>query len=86
MFTCFYKCANVVAPSYLICDVLTPAASIRTRESRITAVIYYIVLLINSDLFKQSFEYRASALWNSLPSNLIERHQVTTMLRSRTKE
>ena len=25
---------------------------------------------VNCDLFKQSFEYRAPALWNSLPSHL----------------
>ena len=31
-----FKCVNGIAPAYL-CDVLTPAASIRTRESRSTA-------------------------------------------------
>ena len=31
-----FKCVNVIAPAYL-CDVLTSAARIRTRESRSTA-------------------------------------------------
>ncbi len=35
------KCVHGIAPSYL-CDVLTPAASIRTRESRSTAENLYV--------------------------------------------
>ena len=64
-----FKCVNGIAPAYL-CDVLTPAASIRTRESRSTAENLLYVPYVNCDLFKQSFEYRAPALWNSLPSHL----------------
>ncbi len=64
-----FKCVNGIAPAYL-CDVLTPAASIRTRESRSTAENLLYVPYVNCELFKQSFEYRAPALWNSLPSHL----------------
>ena len=51
--------------------ILTPAASIRTCEfqSRSTADNLHVPY-INCDLFKQSFEYRGLALWNSFPSHL----------------
>ncbi len=64
-----YKCVNGIAPSYL-CNVLTPASSVQTRESRSSNENLLYVPYVNCDLFKQSFEYRAPALWNSLPSHL----------------
>ncbi len=50
-------------------DVLTTAASIRTRESRnrLTADNLLRVPYVNCNHIKQSFEYRVSALWTSLP-------------------
>ncbi len=43
--------------------------SIRTRE-RSTADNLLYVPYVNCDQLKQSFEYRAPADWNSLPSHL----------------
>ncbi len=63
------KCVKGIAPSYL-CDVLTPAASIQTRESTSSAENLLYVPCVNCHLFKQSFEYRTLGLWNSLPSGL----------------
>ena len=63
-----FKCVNGIAPFYL-CDVLTPAASMRTRASRSTPDNLLYVPYV-CDLFKQSFEYRAQALCNSLTSYL----------------
>ena len=47
-----------------------PAASIRTRECRSTSDNLVYVPYVNCELFKQSFEYRAPAFCNSLPSHL----------------
>ncbi len=64
-----FKCVNGTAPFYL-CDVLTPAASIHTRVNRSTSDNLLYIPYVNCELFKQSVEYRAPALWNSLPSHL----------------
>ncbi len=45
-----FKCVNDIAQAYL-CDVLTPAASIRTRESRSIAENLLYVPYVNCDLF-----------------------------------
>ncbi len=64
-----FKCVNGTAPFYLY-DVLTPAASIHTRVNRSTGDNLLYIPYVNCDLFKQSFEYSAASLWNSLPSHL----------------
>ncbi len=56
---------NGRARSYL-CNFLTPASSVQTRGSSDENFVY--VPYVNCDLFRQSFEYRTPALWNSLPS------------------
>ena len=65
-----YKCVNGIAPSYL-CNVLTPVSSVQTRESSNENLLYICTYHTSTacDLFKQSFEYRAPALWNFLPSH-----------------
>ncbi len=59
---------NGIAPSHLICNVLTPASSVQIRESRRSDENLLYLPFVNYDLFKQAFEYRAPALRNSLPS------------------
>ncbi len=64
-----FKCVNGTAPFYL-CNVLTPAASIHTLVNTSVSDNLLYIPYVNRDLFKQYFEYRAPALWNSLPSHL----------------
>ena len=60
-----YKRVNGIAPSYS-CNVLSPA-SVQTRESRSSDENILYVPYVNYGPFKQSFEYRAPVLWNSVP-------------------
>ncbi len=62
-----FKCVNGTAPFYL-CDVLKPAVSIHARINRSTSDNLLHIPYVNCDLFKQSFEHRAPALSNSLPT------------------
>ena len=64
-----FKCLNGTVPFYL-CDALTPAAIIYTRVNRSTFGNLLYIPYVNCDLLRQSFEYKAPALWNSLTSLL----------------
>ncbi len=66
----FFKCVNGFTPSCL-CDVLTPAGNIRIRRNSTDDDLLFVPY-VSCDLFKQSFEYMAPGLWNSLPGYLRE--------------
>ena len=64
-----FKGQTNLAPQYL-CNLLSKSNSIHTYSTRLSSSGGLNVPHPRSTLFKQSFEYSAPVLWNSLPQNL----------------
>ena len=67
--TLMYRCVNDEAPARLT-DALVMTVHTHDRQTCLSNTDLLRVPTVNCELYRNSFKYRGSILWNSLPSEL----------------